>query len=207
MVVPPPAALVLQVRHTLIRTPGVVVVVGHLLGSRFGFPAVVRWNHPVDFDVVAYLNGDDHGEPACAQPRVRFLSIPPGLPVKQAVKPAHLAGCDAEAGHVAVGHADSLDQPVQRAFGLLPDLARGSPEDDHGVAVRPLEELAGPPDHPEHAGVGHDPQRGLVPHVGLVARRRRVVHPDHALRAVDLFSRSTAQHVAGARHQRTPLTV
>ena len=137
----------------------------------------------------------------------KYSPISPRLPVKQIVEPAHLAGCDAEAGQVAVGHADSLDQPVQRPFGFLPDLVRGSPEDDHGVAVRPAQELFGPPDHPEHAGVGHDPQRGLVPHVSLVPHRRGVVHANHALRTVDLLSRSGAQDVAGARHQRTVMTV
>ncbi len=37
-------------------------------------PTVIGWNHPIYFDVITYLNGYDHGEPACAQPWVRFLS-------------------------------------------------------------------------------------------------------------------------------------
>lgn len=127
--------------------------------------------------------------------------------MKQIVKSAHLAGCDTETRQVAVGHADSLDQSVQRSFGLLPDLVRGPPEDDHRVAVCPVQELIRPPDHPEHTRVGYDPQRGLVPHISLVPQRGGVIHTDDTLRAVDLFSRSTTQDVAGARHQRTVVTV
>lgn len=37
-------------------------------------PTVVGWNHPIHFDVITYLNGYDHCEPAGTQPRVRLLS-------------------------------------------------------------------------------------------------------------------------------------
>lgn len=68
----------------------------------------------------------------------KYSPISPRLPVKQTVKSAHLVGCNTETRQVAVGHADSLEQPVQGSFGLLPNLAWGSPEDDHRAAVWPL---------------------------------------------------------------------
>lgn len=37
-------------------------------------PAVIWWDHPIYFNIITYLNGCDHREPACAQPWVRFLS-------------------------------------------------------------------------------------------------------------------------------------
>lgn len=37
-------------------------------------PAEVRGNHAVDIDPIAQLQGDGHGEPAGAQPRVRYPS-------------------------------------------------------------------------------------------------------------------------------------
>ncbi|KAG7238590.1 hypothetical protein INR49_030664 [Caranx melampygus] len=96
---------------------------------------------------------------------------------------------------------------TESSFRVLPDLVRGSPEDDHGVAVGAVQELVGPSDDPEHAGVGHHPQRGAAPYVGLVAQRRGVVHADHTLRVVDLVPRLSSQDVAGAGHQCTAATV
>lgn len=66
-----------------------------------------------------------------------------------------------------------------------------------------LEELVEPSYHPEHAGVGHHPEGGVVPHVGLVTHGGSVVHANHALGAIDLRPGSRAQDVAGARHQCT----
>lgn len=119
----------------------------------------------------------------------------------------HLAWRDAEKRQVGVGHADSLDQSVQGSLRLLPNLIWGSPENDCRVAVCLVKELIRSPDHPEHACVGHDPQSGAVPDVRPVAQRGSIVHANHALRSVDLVSRSTTQDVAGARYQRTVLTV
>lgn len=127
--------------------------------------------------------------------------------MKQAVELPHLARCDAEKSEVGVAHADSLDQPVQSSFRVLPDLVRGSPEDDHGVAVGAVQELVGPSDDPEHAGVGHHPQSRPAPYVRLVAQRRGVVHADHALCVVDLVPCLSSQDVAGAGHQCTAATV
>lgn len=191
---------------------------------------MVGRDHPVNCDAVTYFDGYDHGEPACAQPGVRFLPeekrtnqrgsggcccllwgglftekrspVQPCLRVEQVVKSAHLAGCDGEAGQFAVGH-DPLDQPEQTSVGLFPHLVGGSPEDDDGVSNRAVEELGHLPGHPEDAGVGYDPQAGAVPHVGLEPQSRGVVHADHALCAVDLRTRSCAQNVAGAGHQCT----
>lgn len=98
VVVSSSTAFVLGVGHTLVGTPGLVVVVGDLLPSclfpgkkkktkshvtgvekHFHMnpcwysPTVVGGNHPINFDVVAYFDGDDHGEPTCAQPGLRFL--------------------------------------------------------------------------------------------------------------------------------------
>lgn len=205
VVVPSAAALVLDVHQTLVRASGFVVVVRQLLGPRLFYTVVWR-NHPVNLDVVTDLDGDDHGEPACAQPRVRLLPVAARLSVEEVVKPAHLTGRDAEVGQVVVRHADPLDQSVQRPFGVLPDLVRGPPEDDGAVAVHVVQEVVGPADHPEHAGVRHHPQRGAVPHVRLEPQRGRVVHADHALRAVDFLPGLTAQDVAGARHQSAVMT-
>ena len=121
--------------------------------------------------------------------------------MKQTVKSAHLARRDAETRHVAVGHADSLDQSVQGSFGVLPNLIGRSPEDDHGVAVCVPQELVRSPHHPEHTGVSYDPQRGPIAHVGLITQSRGIIHTDHTLRTVDLFSCLTTKDVAGARHQ------
>lgn len=201
VMVPSSTAFVLGVGHTLIRTPGLVVVVGNLLSS-FLLSTVVGRNHPINFNVIAYFDGYDHSEPACAQPGVRFLPVSPRLRVEQVVKPAHLAGSDGETGELAAPH-DPLDQPEQTSVGLFPDLVGGSPEDDDGVSDCAVEELGHFPGHPEDAGVGYDPQAGVVPYVGLEPQSRGVVHADHALRAVDLCASSCAQNVAGAGHQRT----
>lgn len=66
-----------------------------------------------------------------------------------------------------------------------------------------MEELRHFPGHPEDAGVGYDPQAGVVPYVGLKPQSWGVVHADHALCAVDLCTRSCAQNMAGAGHQCT----
>lgn len=206
MVVSSSAALVLDVRYTFITAPGFVVVVWHLLGSRFS-STVIGWNHPIYFDVITYLNGYDHCEPTCTQPRVRLLSVTSCLSLEQAVKSAHFARCDSETREVSVGHADSLDQSVKGSFGIFPNLIWGSPENDHWVAVCMSQEFIRPPDHPEHTGVGYDSQSGPVPDVRFIPRRRGVIHADHAFGAVNLVSRSTTQDVAGARHQCTLMTV
>lgn len=122
--------------------------------------------------------------------------------MEQVVKPAHLAGSDGETGQLAAPH-DPLDQPEQTSVGLFPDFVGGSPEDDDGVSDCAVEELGHFPGHPEDAGVGYDPQAGVVPYVGLEPQSRGVVHADHALRAVDLCASSCAQNVAGTGHQRT----
>lgn len=138
----------------------------------------------------------------CLQKNGGRSPVSPCLSVEEVIKSAHLAGCDGETGQFAVGH-DPLDQPVQTSIGLFPDLVRGSPEDDHGVSNCVVEELRHFPGHPEDAGVGYDPQAGVVPHVGLEPQRGGVVHADHALRAVDVCTRCRAQNVTGAGHQRT----
>lgn len=205
VVVSSSAALVLDVCDTFIRPAGLVVVIRHLFGSRL-FSTVTGRDHPVHFDVITDLDGYHHGEPACAQPRVGFLSVPPRLSVEQPVKLAHLVLCDAEAGQVAVHHADSLDQSVQRPLSVLPDLVGGPPEDDDGVAVGAVQELTRPADHPEHAGVRYDSQSGPVADIRLVAQGGGVVHANHTLGAVDLFSCAGSQDVAGARHQCAVMT-
>lgn len=205
MVVSSSAALILYVCYTFIRPPGFVVVVWHLLGSRFS--AVIGLNHSIYFDVVTYLNGYDHCEPACAQPRVRFLPISSCFSVKQIVKSAHLARRDTETRQVAVGHAESLDQPVQGSFRLLPNLVWGSPEDDHRVAVCAGDELIGPSDHPEHTGVSYDPQSRPVSNIRVVSHCGGVIHANDTLSMVNLLSCSTTQDVAGTRHQCTVMTV
>lgn len=133
-------------------------------------------------------------------PLPKYSPIPSRLPVKQTVKSAHLAWCDSETRHVAVWHADSLDQSVQGSFGILSNLVRGSPEDDHRVAVCLAQELIRPSDHPEYAGVGYDPQRGPVAYVSLITQRGGVIHTNHTLRTVDFFSCLTTQDMAGACH-------
>lgn len=117
----------------------------------------------------------DTGSPNCSP-------VSSGFPVKQTVVLAHLAGWDGEARQVAVGHADPLDQSVQGSFSILPDLVRRSPEDDHRVVICPVQELVWFPDHPEHTGVGNDPQRGVVTYVSLIAQRGGVIHTNHTLR-------------------------
>lgn len=129
------------------------------------------------------------------------------LGLKEIVKSAHLAGCYCETRQVSGSHADFLDQSVQGPSAIFANLVWGSPEDDHRVAIRPVQELIKPPGHPEHAGVGDHPQSGLVPDVSLKPQRRRVVHANHTLRAVDLCSRAAVQDVAGARHQRALMTM
>lgn len=131
----------------------------------------------------------------------RSSPVSPRLALKEVVEPPHLVGRDGEARQVAVHGADLLDQPVQRALALLPDFVRGPPEDDGRVVVHVLEELVEPSHHPEHAGVGHHPEGGVVPHVGLVTHGGSVVHANHALGTIDLRPGSCAQDVAGARHQ------
>lgn len=168
---------------------------------------MIWWNHPIYFDVVTHLNGYYHCEPACAQPRVRFLSVSSRLSVKQIIKFAHVVGGDAEKRQVAVGHADSLDQSVQSSFSILPNLIWGPPEDDGGVAVCLVQELIRSSYNPEHASMRYDPQRGPVPDIGLKTQRGGVIHADHTLCVVDLVSCSTSQDVAGAGHQCTFMTV
>lgn len=43
------------------------VCIGSLVPSLYS-PTVVGWNHPIHFDVITYLNGYDHREPAGTQP-------------------------------------------------------------------------------------------------------------------------------------------
>lgn len=96
----------------------------------------------------------------------RCSPVSPCLCVEEVVESAHLAGCDGEAGQFAVRH-DPLDQPVQTSVGLFPNLVGGAPKDDDGVSYRAVEELGHFPGHPEDAGVGYDPQAGVVPYVSL----------------------------------------
>lgn len=123
------------------------------------------------------------------------------------IKFAHLVWRNAEKSQVSVSHADPLDQPVERPFGVLPDLIRRSPEDDGGVTPQVLKEIVGPSDHPEHAGVSDDPQRGPVPDIRAVPRGGGIVHANDALGLVDLISCLSAEDVAGARYQSTVVTV
>lgn len=132
----------------------------------------------------------------------RRSPVSPCLCVEQVVKSAHLAGCDGEAGEFAIRH-DLLEQPEQTSVCLFPNLVGGSPEDDDGVSDCAVEELGHFPGHPEDAGVGYDPQAGVVPYVGLEPQSWGVVHADHALCAVNLCTRSRAQNVAGAGQQCT----
>lgn len=127
--------------------------------------------------------------------------------MKQSIKSAHLTRGDAETRQVTVGHADSVDQSVQGSLGILPNLIWGSPEDDDRIAVTAVKELVRPSDHPEHTGVGYDPQRGPIPYVGVVPLCRGVVHANHTLCTIDLVSCAAPQDMAGARHQRTAMTV
>lgn len=88
VVVSPATTFIHEVRHTFVRPPGLVVVVGHLRGHRF-FSTVIWWNHPINFDVVTHLNGYNHCEPASAQPRVGLLSVPACLFAKQVIEFPH----------------------------------------------------------------------------------------------------------------------
>lgn len=129
--------------------------------------------------------------------------IPSRLSVKQAIKSAHLAWCDTKARQVCVCHADSLNQSVQSSFGIFPNLVRWSPENYHGVAVRTMQELIRPADHPENTGVSYHPQRGSVPYISVIPQSGGIVHTNYTLCAVNLLSCSGSQDMAGARHQRT----
>lgn len=126
--------------------------------------------------------------------------------MKQIIKLAHLVWRNTEEGHVSVGHADPLDQPVECPLGVLPDLIRRPPEDDGGVAAQVLQEVGWPSDHPKHAGVSYDPQCGPVPDIRAVPQRGGVIHANDALCLIDLISSLTAQDVAGARYQSTVVT-
>lgn len=127
--------------------------------------------------------------------------------MEQIVKSAHLARCNAETRQVAVGHAESLDQPEQGSFGLLPNLVWRSPEDHYRVAVCAGDKLIGSSDHPEHTGVCYDPQSRSVSNIRAVSQRGGVIHANNTLCMVDLLSCSTTQDMAGARDQRAVLTV
>lgn len=127
--------------------------------------------------------------------------------MKQIIKFSHPVGCDAKKGNVAVGHADSLDQSVQRSFSILLDLIWRSPENDCKIPVGLSQVLVRPSDHPEDAGVGYYPKGGPISDICLVPESGSVVHTNHTLHTINLLSRPTRQDVAGAGHQRTVPTV
>lgn len=70
-----------------------------------------------------------------------------------------------------------------------------------------LKELVYLPGHPEHAGVGYDPESGVVTYISLEPQCRCIIHTDHTLCTVDLCSCSSSQDVAGACHQCTMMTM
>lgn len=84
------------------------------------------------------------------------------------IKFSHPVGCDGKKGNVAVCHADSLDDSVQRSFGIFLDLIWWSPVDDRKVAVGLAQVLVGLSDHSEDAGVSYYPEGGPVPDIRLV---------------------------------------
>lgn len=93
-----------------------------------------------------------------------------GIPVlacltpEEVIKLAHAAKRDGVSLHIGERQACPLDDTHEAALGLL-HLVWGTPEDEHGFRG-PVDELLGPPQHTEYAGMGHYAEGGLVAHVG-----------------------------------------
>lgn len=94
----------------------------------------------------------------------RLVPVLARLTPEQVVKLAHAAGRDGIGLHVGEHQACPLDDTHKAALGLL-HLVRGPPEDEHGFGG-PVDELLGPPQHTEHAGMGDHAEGGLVAYVG-----------------------------------------
>lgn len=96
---------------------------------------------------------------------------------------------------------------VHEALPVAPHVVAGAPEDEHGVLAG-VEQLVAAAQHPLHAGVSDDTQRGAVAHVpDVTSGGRGVVHTDDALGPVDLTATSTANQVARAGDQGAGTTV
>lgn len=123
------------------------------------------------------------------------------LTPEEVVELLHAGGRDGVGLHVGERQACPLDDAHQAALRLL-HLARGPPEDEHGLGG-PVDKLLGPPQHPEYAGVGHHPKGGFVAYISRVARGGCVVHADGALRSLNIGAQFGAQQVAGAGDNHT----
>ena len=86
------------------------------------------------------------------------------LTPEEVIKLAHAAKRDGVSLHIGEHQACPLDDAHQAALGLL-HLVWGTPEDEHGFRG-PVDELLGPPQHTEYAGMGHYAEGGLVAHIG-----------------------------------------
>lgn len=131
----------------------------------------------------------------------RLVPVLARLTPEEVVELLHAGGRDGVGLHAGERQACPLDDAHEAALGLL-HLARGAPEDEHSFGGA-VDKLLGPPQHTEHAGVGHHAEGGLVAHVRRVARGGRVVHADRALRPLDFGAQFGAQQVAGAGDNHT----
>lgn len=96
---------------------------------------------------------------------------------------------------------------VHQALPVAPHVVAGAPEDEHGVLAG-VEQLVAAAQHPLHAGVSDDAQRGAAAHVpGVTPGGRGVVHADDALGPVDLAAASAADQVSRAGDQGAGPTV
>lgn len=86
------------------------------------------------------------------------------LTPEEVVKLAHAAGRDGIGLHVGEHQACPLDDAHKAALGLL-HLVWGAPKDKHGLGG-PVDELLGPPQHTEYAGMGYHTEGGLVAYIG-----------------------------------------
>lgn len=147
---------------------------------------------------------EEHAEGAQGRPEGagrRLVPVLARLTPEEVVKLLHAGGRDGVGLHVGEGQACPLDDAHEASLGLL-HLARGTPEDEHSFRG-PVDKLLGPPQHTEHAGMGHHTEGGFVAHISRVARGGRIVHANCALGPLNFGAQFGAQQVAGAGDNHT----
>lgn len=90
---------------------------------------------------------------------------------------------------------------VHKALPIMPHVVAGAPEDKYCVLAG-VEQFVATSQDPLHAGVCNDTQGGAVTDVtGVTSGGGSVVHADHALGPVDLFTSTASNEVTWASHQ------
>lgn len=107
----------------------------------------------------------------------------------------HFVRRDGEGRELGVCGSNMMDQPVESTLGIPSYLRGWTPEDDRW-AVSAVEELIGFSNDTDHAGVSNNTEAGFITHIGLKPGCGCIIHADHTLGTVNLWSSSGAQYMA-----------